>query len=331
MLCWADKWAVVQGSPCEGLHVLQAWAVCSDAPGLCATLQSNAGRAAVPMAVIGGEISADCAPRDANYALFYDAATAPTWQVRPSRGRCRRRQSLLVLLLPRLAPASPGGPARGRRPVGGAQVVVPQAGHFQFLDEQSLLDRSVCAAGRLPDATVRAVTRVSLASIHRTTCCTLVPWHCTSSTSHPSTRRADQTQPHSMQRPNHRLQSATFPCGSRSLTPVCTNFTSSTCAVADMREGVCAVGGCAGGHGVVGGGAGTQASAAGGARPSAGWGAGEAPGAAATQLCAALHQQELRSGVIHAHIDPVFQPFEPFLPHCPEWLRGVVYHVHGRD
>lgn len=41
------------------------------------------------------------------------------------------------------------------------QVVVPQAGHFQFLDEQSLLDRSVCAAGRTPDATVRAVSRVS--------------------------------------------------------------------------------------------------------------------------------------------------------------------------
>lgn len=174
------------------------------------------------MAVIGGEISADCAPRDANYALFYDAATAPTWQVRPLRGRCRRRPSLLVLLLPRLAPASLGGPARGRRLVGGAQVVVPQAGHFQFLDEQSLLDRSVCAAGRLPDATVRAVTRVCLASIHRTTCCTVVPWHCTS--------KAPRTLPQgvpgpshfrSLHRPQHHLQTAAFLCGSRSLTPVC--------------------------------------------------------------------------------------------------------------
>jgi len=86
-------------------------------------MQDIPDRPAVPIAIIGGELSADCAPRDANYAHFYDAATAPTWQ-----------------------------------------VVVPQAGHFQFLDEQSLLDRSVCAAGRTPDATVRAVSRAAMVS-----------------------------------------------------------------------------------------------------------------------------------------------------------------------
>lgn len=44
-------------------------------------LQDKPRRPAVPMAVIGGSLSADCAPRDANYHMFYDACAAPAWQV----------------------------------------------------------------------------------------------------------------------------------------------------------------------------------------------------------------------------------------------------------
>lgn len=84
-------------------------------------MQDQPRRPAVPMAVIGGSLSADCAPRDANYHMFYDACAAPAWQ-----------------------------------------AVVPSAGHFQFLDEQSTLDRAVCAAGRTSDATVRAFSQAAM-------------------------------------------------------------------------------------------------------------------------------------------------------------------------
>lgn len=51
------------------------------------------------------------------------------------------------------------------------QAVVPSAGHFQFLDEQSTLDRAVCAAGRTSDATVRAFSQVRLPVFHSCVCC----------------------------------------------------------------------------------------------------------------------------------------------------------------
>ena len=39
------------------------------------------------------------------------------------------------------------------------QVVLTDAGHFQFLDVQSALDRAVCTVGRTPDAIVRLVSQ----------------------------------------------------------------------------------------------------------------------------------------------------------------------------
>lgn len=49
-----------------------------------------------------------------------------------------------------------------RRLCDAQQVVLPDTGHFQFLDEQSSLDRAVCATGRVPDATVRAFSQVNI-------------------------------------------------------------------------------------------------------------------------------------------------------------------------
>lgn len=50
--------------------------------------------------------------------LFYDATSAPAWQ-----------------------------------------VAIDQAGHFQFLDSQSTMQRAVCTVGPKPDADVRAVSQ----------------------------------------------------------------------------------------------------------------------------------------------------------------------------
>jgi hypothetical protein len=50
------------------------------------------------MAVIGGALSADCAPRDANYRMFYDACAAPAWQVRSYKIRPCAMARLGVML-----------------------------------------------------------------------------------------------------------------------------------------------------------------------------------------------------------------------------------------
>ena len=39
---------------------------------------------------------------------------------------------------------------------------VEQAGHFQFLDKQSSMQRAICAQGRLPDYSVRQISQVCL-------------------------------------------------------------------------------------------------------------------------------------------------------------------------
>lgn len=39
------------------------------------------------------------------------------------------------------------------------QMVMRDAGHFQFLDEQSALDRAVCAVGHTPDKEIRLVSQ----------------------------------------------------------------------------------------------------------------------------------------------------------------------------
>lgn len=41
-------------------------------------------------------------------------------------------------------------------------VSVEQAGHFQFLDKQSSMQRAVCAQGRAPDYSVRQMSQVSV-------------------------------------------------------------------------------------------------------------------------------------------------------------------------
>lgn len=38
-------------------------------------------------------------------------------------------------------------------------MVLRDAGHFQFLDEQSALDRAVCAVGRTPDQAIRSTSQ----------------------------------------------------------------------------------------------------------------------------------------------------------------------------
>ena len=39
------------------------------------------------------------------------------------------------------------------------EVLVRNAGHFQFLDDQSALQRAICAVGPVADARVRAVAQ----------------------------------------------------------------------------------------------------------------------------------------------------------------------------
>jgi hypothetical protein len=40
------------------------------------------------------------------------------------------------------------------------EVVLKEAGHFQFLDSQSVLQRAVCAVGQIDDSAVRGVAQV---------------------------------------------------------------------------------------------------------------------------------------------------------------------------
>lgn len=39
-------------------------------------------------------------------------------------------------------------------------MVLGKAGHFQFLDSQSMLQRTICAVGPIQDASVRSVAQV---------------------------------------------------------------------------------------------------------------------------------------------------------------------------
>ncbi|KAL3132591.1 hypothetical protein ABBQ32_009124 [Trebouxia sp. C0010 RCD-2024] len=80
--------------------------------------QTIEGTAGVPLALVGSGLGGDCAPKAANFRLFYEACTAPSWM-----------------------------------------VSVEQAGHFQFLDKQSSMQRAVCAQGRLPDYSVRQLSQ----------------------------------------------------------------------------------------------------------------------------------------------------------------------------
>jgi pimeloyl-ACP methyl ester carboxylesterase len=67
-----------------------------------------------PLLAVGAGRAADCAPRDANYRTFFDAAPGAAWE-----------------------------------------VCVADAGHFQFLDAQTGLQRAVCATGKTEDGAVR--------------------------------------------------------------------------------------------------------------------------------------------------------------------------------
>ncbi|DBA93619.1 TPA: hypothetical protein ACH3X3_013696 [Trebouxia sp. C0006] len=80
--------------------------------------QTTNGRQAVPLALIGSGLGGDCAPKAANFRLFYEACTAPAWM-----------------------------------------VSIEQAGHFQFLDKQSSMQRAVCAQGKVPDYSVRQISQ----------------------------------------------------------------------------------------------------------------------------------------------------------------------------
>lgn len=73
-------------------------------PSAVAAMQS--GSRSIPIVVIGGGQSVDCAPAESNYTRFYDAAKS-------------------VAL----------------------EVVLNEAGHFQFLDDQNTLQKSVCVQG----------------------------------------------------------------------------------------------------------------------------------------------------------------------------------------
>lgn len=39
-------------------------------------------------------------------------------------------------------------------------ISVPEAGHFQFLDKQTGMQRAVCTQGRVPDYSVRQISQV---------------------------------------------------------------------------------------------------------------------------------------------------------------------------
>lgn len=48
-------------------------------------------------------------------------------------------------------------------PGGRMEVVFPAAGHFEFLDSITVLERTICDAGRVPDSAVKEVTSTALA------------------------------------------------------------------------------------------------------------------------------------------------------------------------
>ncbi|KAK9846302.1 hypothetical protein WJX81_001257 [Elliptochloris bilobata] len=88
-----------------------------DFPSAIAALQRLPSRT-VPLAVVGGGVGSDCAPKSANYRRFYEFTGGPAWE-----------------------------------------VLVRNAGHFQFLDNQSALQRAICAVGPVDDSRVRAVAQ----------------------------------------------------------------------------------------------------------------------------------------------------------------------------
>ncbi|GBG71967.1 hypothetical protein CBR_g10904 [Chara braunii] len=75
----------------------------------------------LPIVVVGAEITSDCAPSDANYRQFFNAAAAPSWE-----------------------------------------VVVKDAGHFQFVDEPTLMQNAVCGFGEIEDAAVRMAAQTAM-------------------------------------------------------------------------------------------------------------------------------------------------------------------------
>ncbi|GLI59127.1 hypothetical protein VaNZ11_000916 [Volvox africanus] len=85
-------------------------------PSALAALRNMPRERPLPLAVVGGGLGGDCAPRQANYRRFFAASTAPCWE-----------------------------------------VSIPEAGHFQFLDSLSGLQRALCPTGEVSDDDVRQV------------------------------------------------------------------------------------------------------------------------------------------------------------------------------
>ncbi|GIL66048.1 hypothetical protein Vafri_19596 [Volvox africanus] len=85
-------------------------------PSALAALRNMPRERPLPLAVVGGGLGGDCAPRQANYRRFFAASTAPSWE-----------------------------------------VAIPEAGHFQFLDSLSGLQRALCPTGEVSDDDVRQV------------------------------------------------------------------------------------------------------------------------------------------------------------------------------
>lgn len=75
-------------------------------------------RGPLAVAVVGGRLGGDCAPKTANYQKFYEASASPSWE-----------------------------------------VVLDDAGHFQFLDTKSIIQSSVCTDGPVGNAAARSIAK----------------------------------------------------------------------------------------------------------------------------------------------------------------------------
>ncbi|KAA6427900.1 MAG: hypothetical protein FRX49_02562, partial [Trebouxia sp. A1-2] len=99
--------------------------------------QTADGRQAVPLALIGSGLGGDCAPKAANFR-----------QVAMNHQSFPCIEASLLFYEACTAPAW--------------MVSIEQAGHFQFLDKQSSMQRAVCAQGKVPDYSVRQISQVSV-------------------------------------------------------------------------------------------------------------------------------------------------------------------------
>ncbi|GLC53890.1 hypothetical protein PLESTB_000800700 [Pleodorina starrii] len=145
-------------------------------PSALAALRNMPGERPLPLAVVGGGLGGDCAPRQANYRRFFAASSAPSWE-----------------------------------------VAIPEAGHFQFLDSLSGLQRALCPTGEVDDEAVRAVGLAVMVAWgesmvrHRGADIFRLPVPYPSACQHQQQPQQPQQQPQQQQEQQQQAPSSAFP------------------------------------------------------------------------------------------------------------------------